>query len=513
MAYGNFTLGLGLTGNSVSVAQIITATTAPVMGALTDAQVLADETGTDGVYASTAGTPIATLTYQLWNGSSWATTVAAPVENDVIRKSVSVTDNVGTPARVFTSGSITVTAAGVASEITALSVGTQTSAGVPATITIDASGTAVFVITTSATEPSVAQILAGTDHADVAASASGSLTISASGDYSIALPDGLSGSGFYLYMNSASSGGTRSTDVDVAGPFTIDTVLPTILSVSPLDDATGTNVTDNLVVVFSKSMAAVGTFELYDVTGTAVEESFNLATGAGGAGGTAVFSTTTLTNDTLTINPFASLTASNSYASHLTSLTDTLGNALADITDDTTWNFTTASASSLYTTDFSEATDAYPTDQAGERIFQANDATPITITHLNTQVPNASLTNASDGRIAFTSSNSSTNMVITIPFSSDYSSVFLTVRSFVAGGVSAGRTHAMRWLQSDKSTQTGTDFETGSSAGTFGYIHYNGTITLPTPPGDAAYLQIDVLANDSGGNEANIYLYDLNLVA
>jgi len=111
MKLGISNLGFGPTGNSVSVPQIITATTSPVMGALTDAQVLADETGTDGVYASTAGTPIATLTYQLWNGSSWATTVAAPVENDAIRKSVSVTDNVGTPARVFTSGSITVTAA------------------------------------------------------------------------------------------------------------------------------------------------------------------------------------------------------------------------------------------------------------------------------------------------------------------------------------------------------------------------------------------------------------------
>ena len=141
MTLGISNLSLRLAGNSVSVAPIITATTAPVMGALTDAQVLADETGTDGVYDSTAGTPIATLTYQLWNGSSWVTTVAAPVAGDEIRKSVSVTDNVGTPAVVFTSASITVTlAAGVAPSLVGGSTGTWGVQSGEGTATLDLTG-------------------------------------------------------------------------------------------------------------------------------------------------------------------------------------------------------------------------------------------------------------------------------------------------------------------------------------------------------------------------------------
>ena len=120
-------------------------------------------------------------------------------------------------------------------------------------------------------------------------------------------------------------------DEDVA----IDTVIPVVLTRSPADDGTDVGIAANLVIVFSKSMTTnTGTVTL-KLDGGATVETFDLSTDGS-------WSTTTLTDDTLTLNPASDLTHEEGYAVLNADLLSSTGMELADVADDTTWNFTTA---------------------------------------------------------------------------------------------------------------------------------------------------------------------------
>ena len=132
-------------------------------------------------------------------------------------------------------------------------------------------------------------------------------------------------------------------DIVVTSP---DNIAPTLLSTSPADngsvtgDATG--LASNLTLTFSEAVkAGTGLIELYNASGTLVE-SFNAATGVGSAGGVV----TGWNTSTLTLNPFASLTAGTGYYVKVaaTAVKDLAGNAYAGITDATTFNFVTLNA-------------------------------------------------------------------------------------------------------------------------------------------------------------------------
>ncbi|OYU12238.1 MAG: hypothetical protein CFE38_07020, partial [Comamonadaceae bacterium PBBC1] len=110
---------------------------------------------------------------------------------------------------------------------------------------------------------------------------------------------------------------------------------PTLLSTSPADNGqvAATSLANNLTLTFSEAVkAGTGLIELYNASGTLVE-SFNAATGVGSAGGVVTWNTSTLT-----LNPFANLTAGTGYYVKVaaTAVTDLAGNAYAGITDATT---------------------------------------------------------------------------------------------------------------------------------------------------------------------------------
>ena len=106
--------------------------------------------------------------------------------------------------------------------------------------TNEANGTLYWVVTTSATSPSVSEIQAGQDHAGAAAAASGSQTVSATGTQNIA-PTGLTAStAYFIHYQQQDAAGNDSTVVTADGFTTVtpDTTAPTLSSA--VDAANGT---------------------------------------------------------------------------------------------------------------------------------------------------------------------------------------------------------------------------------------------------------------------------------
>lgn len=128
--------------------------------------------------------------------------------------------------------------------------------------------------------------------------------------------------------------GGGDADVVVSEAFTLDTTAPTISTLSPTDNATDVATNANLVMTFSEAMKQQGTVELRNVGGSLIQ-SFNLASQGVWSSGNTVW----------TGNPSSDFTAEANLCVRWSGLEDTKGNALADNTGDTAWNFTVAAAS------------------------------------------------------------------------------------------------------------------------------------------------------------------------
>ena len=123
-------------------------------------------------------------------------------------------------------------------------------------------------------------------------------------------------------------GNTAST----AKLITVDTILPTLISSSPSDNASSVGLTNNIVLTFSENIkAGTGNIIISD-----------------GAGDTRIISVTdtdqvTISAKTLTINPTTDLLPNSTYYVQLDSnvITDNAGNSYAGISDTTTLNFNT----------------------------------------------------------------------------------------------------------------------------------------------------------------------------
>lgn len=123
---------------------------------------------------------------------------------------------------------------------------------------------------------------------------------------------------------------------------------PVISIYSPEDDATGVSASANLVATFDQNIVfdiAGGTLVLRH-SGTTVVETFTIAstTSATGDGG----GTATIVGNQLTVNPGANMADSLSHSFQIAATSidsDVNGLSFAGITDDTTWNWTTAAAS------------------------------------------------------------------------------------------------------------------------------------------------------------------------
>lgn len=209
-------------------------------------------------------------------------------------------------------------------------------------------GTLYWVVTTSATTPSHAQIVAGDDHTDTAAAASGSQAVSATGSQTVSSITGLtSETTYYTHFAQVSINGAEASPVSADGFFTDDVTAPTVASSVPADDATGVAVDSTIAITFSENVLFAypggGTLSLKLVGGATVEtytpSSTTAATGDNG-GSVAIVS------DVVTITPGADMAEEDEHCIRIaaTCLEDTSGNAFAGIADDTTLSFTTAIA-------------------------------------------------------------------------------------------------------------------------------------------------------------------------
>jgi methionine-rich copper-binding protein CopC len=136
--------------------------------------------------------------------------------------------------------------------------------------------------------------------------------------------------------DAAGNTGIGTTDSD---NYTVDTLLPTVTTFSPADDATEITVTDNLLINFSESVSlGSGHISLYKTSGDTLVETFDVSTS-----NLLAFGTVTNSNDYLSINPTADLDGSTEYYVQIdtTAIEDTAGNNYAGVTNETDWSFTT----------------------------------------------------------------------------------------------------------------------------------------------------------------------------
>jgi hypothetical protein len=124
---------------------------------------------------------------------------------------------------------------------------------------------------------------------------------------------------------------------------TIETTAPTILALSPLDNAVDVAVGATLTAQFSEDVFFAATVDLavYDASDDSLIEAFDETDIGVGI---------SITDDTLTINLTSDLDNSTEYYVQIDagSIEGEAGNAFAGITDETTWSFTTE-ASALVT--------------------------------------------------------------------------------------------------------------------------------------------------------------------
>lgn len=122
----------------------------------------------------------------------------------------------------------------------------------------------------------------------------------------------------------------------------IDAQAPTLSGSTPADGAIGVSEPANLQLSFSESIQpGSGQIRLWRADGVLIEW-FDVGTGSGNAGGSLLFS-----GSTITIDPNADLDSSTSFYLTIasTAITDVAGNAYAGISDATTLNFSTGDSS------------------------------------------------------------------------------------------------------------------------------------------------------------------------
>jgi hypothetical protein len=119
-----------------------------------------------------------------------------------------------------------------------------------------------------------------------------------------------------------------------------DLAAPIISGGTPGDDATDVAITANPTVVFNENVqfAASGLIILYDVTGAANFETFDVTADIGAGPGKI-----SISGNTLTIEPTNDFANGNDYAIRFSGnpIEDLAGNDLADVNDSTTYNFST----------------------------------------------------------------------------------------------------------------------------------------------------------------------------
>ena len=118
---------------------------------------------------------------------------------------------------------------------------------------------------------------------------------------------------------------------------TTDTDPPTLLALSPMDDATDVPVDTSLVIQFSEpidtGMCGASSIQLFDTSSTTPIEEFDICTST----------QLTISGDSLIIEPSRDLDSGTIYYVLIAddAIVDTAGNAFVGISDTTTWSFST----------------------------------------------------------------------------------------------------------------------------------------------------------------------------
>ena len=186
--------------------------------------------------------------------------------------------------------------------------------------------------------------------------------------------------------------------------FTVDTTAPTFdgANSTPNDNATNVTASDNIALDFSENIAlGSGNITIRDVTGSSDFEIFDVASESDGTTTTPSAGRIGITNDKIYINPTSNLTGNRNYAIRIdaTAVDDAAGNSFAGISNNTTFNFTTANTAPEVDLDSTSGSDNSSASffEGGSAVSIANNAAVIEADGDTISTITISLTNDQDG--------------------------------------------------------------------------------------------------------------------
>jgi len=201
----------------------------------------------------------------------------------------------------------------------------------------------------------------------------------------------------YVAIGATVEDASNNAITETNATFTVEDVLaPTILSTTPVDEATSVNVDQDLIINFSEPVdVEFGTIKIFRSSDDSVFESMSVtsATQVSGSG-----------TSIITVNPSNTLDFLTSYYIQIdsTAFDDPSGNSFAGIADTTTWNFTTGTSNDPPTAnDDAVSTDedtAFTTiDLVADNDTDPNPGDILTVTGIDTTGTTGLVTNNGDG--------------------------------------------------------------------------------------------------------------------
>jgi hypothetical protein len=218
-------------------------------------------------------------------------------------------------------------------------------------------GTLWWVVTTSATTPSHAQIKAGQDHTGSAAAADGSQAVTATGSQGVSITGLTAETQYYTHFTQESANDAAATPVSADGFLTPDITEPVLNSSVPADNATGVAVDSTIVLTFDENVILTdggGDITLRKLDGSwTVVETFSRSTDTTGTGDNG--GSISISGAVVTITPGADMAETTTHALQVAAdcLENGAGLAYAGITDDTTLNWQTGIADTYAVEGFS----------------------------------------------------------------------------------------------------------------------------------------------------------------
>ncbi|MBD1581572.1 tandem-95 repeat protein [Pseudoalteromonas sp. S16_S37] len=270
------------------------------------------------------------------------------------------------------------------------------------------------------------------------------------------------------------SAGNANSALSVSS-FTVDTVAPTFdgANSTPNDNATNVTASNDIVIDFSESIAlGSGNITIRDVSGSSDFEVFSVTTESDGTTTTPGAGRVGITSDKIYLNPTSSLTGNRNYAIRVdtTAVDDAAGNSFAGISNDTTFNFTTANTAPVVDLDSNSGS-----DNSSATFTEAGGAVNI--------APNAAVTEADGDTI--------TTITVTLTNDQDGASEGLNVSASAQDaltGISGSSDIALQdTITVSGATATASEVQTFLKA-----VTYNNTSSAPNETGRT----VTVLIND-----------------